>query len=123
VVATHLPAQALKSTGGSAMQELIEMRRHPRQEVFNVVMVARNRERHSAMALDLSESGTRVGLIDGWTPPVGAALQVFFLFYTEREVVLLGHVTRVAGDHLGVEFAPEQEKSIHHLLEVVGKRH
>lgn len=105
------------------MGKHIEMRQHPRQEVFNAVMLTRKKDRHSAMALDLSEGGARVGLLDQWQPPVGAALRMFFLFYTAETIVLQCKVTRVAADHLGVAFEPAQGKRIQRLLDAVGKLH
>ena len=102
----------------------LEKRRHPRQEVFNAVMISRNhRDRHSAMALDLSASGVRIGLLDSWRPAVGSPVRISFLFYADHMTVLEGRVTRISDDELGVEFLPAQEKPIGHLLDVVSRFH
>lgn len=101
------------------MDQVIEKRRHPRHDVVSAVMVTPNGDQHSAQLMDLSLGGARVGLPDDWTPSDGLALRVFFLADTKDATVLAGRITRVAVDHLGLEFAPEQEDQIQHLLDVL----
>lgn len=101
------------------MDQTIEKRRHPRQQVSSAVMITPNGDRHNAQVFDLSAGGARVGLPIDWIPPEGIALRVFFLFDTDHPIVLEGHVTRVAVDHLGLEFSPAQEEQIRELLDVV----
>ena len=98
---------------------IIEQRKHPRHEVLNAVMVTPNGDRHDAQVLDISLGGARLRLPDDWVPKDGAALRVFFLFDTDDAITLQGQVSRVAVDHMGVEFAPAQEERIRALLEVL----
>jgi hypothetical protein len=100
---------------------IIEQRRYPRRDVLEAVMVTPNGDRHDAVVLDMSLGGARMRLPDDWAPKLGAALRVFFLFDTSDAVTLEGRVTRVAVDHMGVQFAPEQEERIRALLDVVGR--
>ena len=101
------------------MDQVIEKRQHPRQNVVSAVMVAPNGDQHSAQLMDLSLGGARVGLPDDWTPSDGTALRLFFFADTANAIVLAVRVKRVAIDHLGLEFSPEQEGQIQHLLEVL----
>ncbi|HEY0659936.1 MAG TPA: PilZ domain-containing protein [Lysobacter sp.] len=97
----------------------IEKRRHPRQNVVSAVMVSPNGDQHSAQLMDISLGGARVALPDDWTPSDGQAMRVFFFADTADAMVLAMRITRVTVDHLGLEFAPEQEGQIQHLLEVL----
>jgi PilZ domain-containing protein len=101
------------------MEQAFEKRRHQRHDVVSAVMVAPNGDQHSAQLMDLSLGGARVGLPDDWNPSDGLALRVFFLTDTEDATVLAVRITRVAVDHLGLEFAPAQEEQIQHLLDVL----
>ena len=101
---------------------IIEQRRHPRHDVVDAVMITPNGDRHDAQVLDLSLGGARLRLPDDWTPKDGAALRVFFLFDTSDAITLEGQVTRVAVDHMGVQFAPHQEGRIRSLLEALANR-
>ncbi|HEV8695748.1 MAG TPA: PilZ domain-containing protein [Lysobacter sp.] len=96
------------------MELPLELRRYPREEVFSAVMFVP--DGHNAMALDLSAGGARVGLIDEWRPSPGSVLPVSFLFDTDQPIVLQCRVTRVAVDHVGMAFEPEQDESIQRLL-------
>jgi hypothetical protein len=104
------------------MEQVIEKRRHPRQNIVSAIMVAPNGDQHSAQVMDLSFGGARMGLPDDWTPSDGLALRLFFFADTDDPIVLAARVKRVAIDHLGLEFAPEQEGQIQHLLEVLFHR-
>jgi PilZ domain len=99
------------------MELPLELRQHPREEVFSAVMFVP--DGHSAMALDLSAGGARVGLIDEWRPAPGSVMPVSFLFDTDRPIVIQCRVMRVAVDHVGIAFEPEQDESIQQLLEAV----
>jgi len=101
------------------MDQIIEKRQRPRQQVSSAVMVTPNGTRHAAQVFDLSAHGARLGLPDDWIPADGTALRVFFLHDTDYPIVLDGRVTRVAVDHLGLEFAPLQEDRIGELLQLV----
>jgi hypothetical protein len=97
----------------------IERRRTPRKEVSTAVMITPNGHGHDALVFDISAGGARVGLSDDWTPADGASLRMFFLTDTDHPIVLQGHVTRVAVDHLGLEFEPEQEGRIRELMRLL----
>lgn len=119
------------------MNAIPEQRRHPRMEVLNAVMISANGKPDSAMAmaLDLSQGGARLGLLEEWRPARGTRLWLSFLFETggtvpdsgdagvrqateaEQVIVLRGLVTRTTVDHLGVEFESAQDERIHYLLE------
>lgn len=96
------------------MDTLVELRQHPREEVFSAVMFASGG--HDAMALDLSAGGARVGLLDEWRPSCGSVLPVSFLSDTDQAIQLMCRVTRVAVDHVGMAFEPEQDEGIQRLL-------
>ena len=93
-----------------------EKRRAPRRKVSSAVMVSPNGHGHDAQVFDISAGGVRVELSDDWTPGDGTPLRVFFLSDTDHPIVLHSHVARVAVDHLGLEFEPEQEERISELL-------
>ena len=97
------------------MSQLTDFRQHPRQEIFSAVAFVP--DGHGAMALDLSLGGARVGLLDDWRPSRDSVLPVSFLSDTDHAIVLWCRVTRVAIDHIGVAFEPEQEAGIRRLLE------
>jgi hypothetical protein len=99
----------------------IEKRGHPRRDAFVAVMVTPNGDLHSADILDVSEGGVRVGLSSGWMPAAGTRLRLFFRLDARSEVAIEGSVVRIGVDHLGLQFAPAQEKQIQTLLSAVGK--
>ena len=101
------------------MDQTIEKRRLPRQQVSSAVMIAPNGHRHNAQIFDISAGGVRVGLPEDWVPSDGTSLRVYFLFDTDHPIMLHGHVTRVAVDHLGLEFEPAQEERIFELMQLV----
>jgi hypothetical protein len=94
----------------------IERRGHSRKEMVMAIMISPNGGGHSADLLDLSEGGVRVGLSIGWTPAPGTLLRMYFRLDACNQVSIEGRVTRVAVDHLGLEFAPAQEAQIQSLL-------
>lgn len=94
-----------------------EKRRHPRHNTLMAIMFTPNGNRHSASVLDVSEGGARLRLPeDDWTPAEGATLRMFFEIDPIQTVTVQGRVVRVGIDHLGVQFAPEQERQIYELL-------
>lgn len=108
------------------METVTELRRYARQEIFSAVMIVPDGQLADpamAMALDLSEGGSRIGLLDEWRPAAGVPLKLSFLFDTEQPIVLHGRVTRVTTDHLGIEFEPAQELQIRLLLDQVEQLH
>lgn len=101
------------------MDQVSEKRRHPRHNVVSAVMVTPNGDQHTAQLLDLSLGGARVDLPEHWTPSNGVALRLSFFADTDDAVVLGARVSRVAIDHLGLEFSPQQEEQILILLDVL----
>ena len=95
-----------------------ERRRSPRHNTLMAIMVTPNGHRHSATVLDVSEGGVRMRLPDDyWVPADGASLRLFFeLEKDEESLVIQGRVVRVCVDHMGVKFAPAQERQIQTLL-------
>lgn len=105
------------------MDESLERRRHPRHPLVRAVMVRPNGHRHDARILDLSLGGARVTLPQHWSPERGAQLRIYFENGNDEEsITLLGHVTRVGMEDIGVEFDPAQEASIRDLLASLGPR-
>jgi hypothetical protein len=98
-----------------------EKREFPRQTVVVAVMITPNGDCHPADVLDLSQGGARVGLCPGWTPVAGTVVRMYVRLDTRNEVAIHGRVTRVGVDHLGVQFAPEQDERIQTLLQAVEK--
>ena len=96
-----------------------EKRRSPRKRVSSAVMITPNGHGHDAQVFDISAGGARMALSDDWTPADGAPLRVFFLADTDHPIVLQGHVTRVAVDHLGLAFEPAQEDRISELMQML----
>ncbi len=102
------------------MSPTTDKRSHPRKRVLTAAMVAPNGHQHEAQVLDLSLGGARLRLPDDWIPRDGAALRISFLQDTDEAVTLAGHVTRVAVDHMGVEFDPSQEARVRDLFDAIG---
>jgi len=99
----------------------IERRGYPRRDAFVAVMITPNGDLHHADVLDISEGGARVGLSSGWMPSAGTRLRMYFRLDARSEVAIDGSVARVGVDHLGLQFAPEQEAQIQSLLTAVGR--
>lgn len=105
------------------MDPIIEQRQHPRRDILSAVMITPNGDQHDAQVLDLSSGGARLCLPEHWSLNHGAALRMFFMFDTTDPIALKGQVTRVAVDHMGVQFAPAQEERIRALLAVVANHY
>ena len=108
--ATGVRRRRIHPVGSETMDT--EKRNTPRHKVSSAVMITPNGHGHEAQVFDISAGGARVGLSDDWTPADGASLRVFFLFDTDYPIMLQGHVTRVAVDHLGLKFEPAQDERI-----------
>ncbi|GAB3380239.1 PilZ domain-containing protein [Lysobacter fragariae] len=96
-----------------------EQRRAPRKQLAGAVMIVPNGHGHDAQIFDISAGGARFGLSNDWAPTDGASLRVFFLSDTDHPIMLHGHVTRVAVDHLGFAFEPAQDESISELMQLL----
>ena len=104
------------------MAETGEKRRDPRHDVLKAIMVRPNGEQHASQVIDISISGARLRLPEDWNPADGAHLRMYFGFDGDPATQLEGRVTRVAIDHLGVEFDQHQETRIRALLETLLER-
>lgn len=104
------------------MDQTIEQRRHPRREILNAIMIRPNGDQHEALVLDVSLGGARMRLPEDWNPRDGANVRMYFLSDTGDAITLEARVTRVAIDHMGVAFAPEQETRILALLDAISDR-
>jgi hypothetical protein len=96
----------------------IEQRRTPRWAVSGAVTITPNGAGHETEIFDISVGGARVGLPDDWTHADGAPLRMFFQDDIDCPVMLRGHVTRVAVNHLGLAFEPAQERRISELMQL-----
>jgi hypothetical protein len=99
-----------------------EQRRHPRRRALSAMMVTPNGDKHEAQLIDLSAGGARVRLPSDWRPQDGAALRMFFEFGGDDAITLHGRVARVAVDHMGVAFDPDQDADVEQLFAAV-ERH
>lgn len=93
-----------------------DQRRHPRADVLTAIMISPNGHENWATVFNLSESGAMVGLPPDFRREIGAALRLFFQLDDDDTVILRARVARVAVDHLGLQFAPFQERDIRHLM-------
>lgn len=96
-----------------------ERRRHARRQIYTAAMVTPNGHRHSARVHDISYGGARLALPQDWSPNEGTSVRVFFLLDSDEPIVLRGHVTRVAIDHMGLEFDEGQDAALGDLLELM----
>ena len=96
----------------------LEQRRTQRWPASGTVTITPNGSGHAAEIFDISTGGARLGLPSDWTPADGTSLRLFFLDDIDCPVMLQGHVTRVATNHLGLEFEPAQERHISELIQL-----
>jgi len=93
-----------------------ERRRHARLDVTRAIMVSPNGHANHTFIYDLSESGARIGLPADFEHGYGALVRL----YIPKEpvpMVLFAEIKRVAFDHIGVEFAENQEVLVHQLMD------
>jgi hypothetical protein len=95
----------------------VEKRRHRRSEVATVIMVSPNGHENRTVVYDMSRSGARIGLPRDLDFGMGAGVRLFFPRVHGSTIVLGAKIVRIAIDHLGIEFGPGQEATIHKLLE------
>ena len=105
------------------MENFSERRLYARRDVLNAVMIRPNGDEHDAQVLDVSPGGARLRLPDDWAPRDGALLHMYFSFDPDAAIALQGRVTRVAVDHMGVAFTPDQDARIRDLLAVIDAHH
>ena len=101
-----------KKSGGG-----VEKRRHRRSEVATVIMVSPNGHENRTVVYDMSRSGARIGLPRDLDFGMGAGVRLFFPRVHGSTIVLGAKIVRIAIDHLGIEFGPGQDATIHKLLE------
>jgi len=94
----------------------LEQRRTQRWAACGTVTITPNGSGHEAELVNISTGGARVGRSDDWTPADGESLRLFFLDDIDCPIMLQGHVTRVATNHLGLAFEPAQERGISELM-------
>jgi len=93
-----------------------ERRRHARLDVAATVMVSPNGQANHTTIYDISESGARIGLPENFEHGDGALVRLYFP-KAQGPMVLFAEVKRVSFDHLGVEFAENQEALVLQLIE------
>ena len=93
-----------------------ERRRHTRLDVARAIMVSPNGHANNTYIYDISESGARIGLPDGFEHGDGALVRLY-LAKEEGPMVLFAEVKRVSFDHVGVEFAENQDALVLQLIE------
>ena len=92
-----------------------ERRRHTRLEVAPTIMVSPNGHANMTTIFDISEGGARIGLPQGFEHGDGALVRLYFP-KAHGPLVLFAEIKRVAIDHIGVEFAENQEALVHQLI-------
>lgn len=93
-----------------------ERRRHVRLDVAATIMVSPNGQANQTFLYDISESGARIGLPENFEHGDGALVRLYFP-KAQGPMVLFAEVKRVSFDHLGVEFAENQEELVLQLID------
>ena len=93
-----------------------ERRRHTRLDVQRAIMVSPNGHANHTFIYDISESGARIGLPDDFEHGYGALVRLY-IPKARGPMVLFAEIKRVAFDHIGVEFAENQDELVHQLID------
>lgn len=93
-----------------------DRRRDRRSEVATVILVAPNGNENRTVVYDMSRSGAKIGLPHDLDFGLGAGVRLYFPRVHGSTIVVGAKIVRIAIDHLGVEFGPGQEQTIHELL-------
>jgi len=93
-----------------------DRRRHARRDVATAIMVSPNGHANTTTMFDISESGARFGLPPDFEHGEGALVRLHFP-KSQGPMVLFAEIKRVAVDHIGVEFAENQEVLVHQLID------
>ena len=93
-----------------------ERRRHSRLGVTQAVMVSPNGHANPTFIYDISVSGARIGLPEGFEHGDGALVRLY-IPQEQGPMVLFAEVKRVSFDHVGVEFAENQDALVLQLIE------
>lgn len=98
------------------MSSVIEKRRHPRLAVYSAALAVTGKEGYLSDVKDLSQSGARIGRPKNWPTPPPETCRVFFIFDQETVIGIDTRIVRNGVDDLGIEFEPNQEEIVEHLL-------
>jgi len=93
-----------------------EKRQHPRKDVFSPVLIALGDDGYLTEAWDLSRGGARLGRPARWTAGNGAVIKIYFMLDQETVITVTATLVRDGADHLGVQFAPDQEERVQALM-------
>ena len=95
---------------------ITEKRMFPRKYVFSPVLIAIGDEGYLTEAWDLSRGGARLGRPARWPVEQGNTVRIYFMLDQETVITLTATLVRVAPDHLGVQFAEDQEERVQSLM-------
>jgi len=98
------------------MSSVIEKRRHPRLAIYSAALAVAGKEGYLSDVKDLSQSGARIGRPKNWPTPPPETCRVFFIFDQETVIGIDTRIVRNGVDDLGIEFEPNQEELVEHLL-------
>ena len=93
-----------------------DRRRHVRFDVAATIMVSPNGHANHSTVFDISESGARIGLPSDFEHDAGALVRLYFP-KAQGPMVLFAEIKRVAIDHIGVEFAENQDLQVRQLID------
>ena len=93
-----------------------ERRRHARMDVTRAILVSPNGHANHTYIYDISESGARIGLPEDFEHGYGALVRLY-IPEAQGPMVLFAEIKRVAFDHIGVEFAENQEVLVQQLID------
>jgi len=93
-----------------------ERRRHTRLDVTRAIMVSPNGHPNDTFIYDISESGARIGLPDNFEHGYGALVRLY-IPKARGPMVLFAEIKRMAFDHIGVQFAENQEALVNQLID------
>ena len=94
-----------------------ERRRHARMEVARTIMVSPNGQANHTTLYDISRSGARVGLPPEFEHGEGALVRLYIPRPPEGPMVLFAEIRRLSFDHIGVQFAENQDELVLQLIE------
>src|SRR5262249_7952536 len=93
-----------------------EKRQHPRKDVVSPVLIALEDQGFLTEARAPCRGGARLGRPAHWAAGYGTAIKIYFLLDQETVITLSATLVRLGQDHLGVQFAPDQDEQIQALM-------
>ena len=93
-----------------------EKRQHPRKDVYSPVLIALEDQGYLTEAWDLSRGGARLGRPARWSAAEGVRFKIYFMLDQETVITLSAELKRLAPDHLGVQFAADEEAKVQALM-------